>query len=123
MFLGTKVETNYVVVSSKVRPSYSVKIIRFGDVRKFRFLRGENLIEKSNVVEISFMCSKLFVCIWWLLVFVCFGEIIRFSRVSECFGKIQQLCQNEKTEFFCYVSIQVPFVSIHTVLDFRKLQF
>ena len=35
MFLRTKVETNYVVVSSEVRPSYSVNLSRFGDVRKF----------------------------------------------------------------------------------------
>ena len=35
MFLRTKVETNYVVVSSEVRPSYSVNLTRFGDVRKF----------------------------------------------------------------------------------------
>ena len=115
MFLRTKVEINYVVVSSNVRPSYSVNFIRFGEVRKFWFLRGVNLIEKSNVVETLFMYSKLFICVWWLTLYVCFGEIMRFSRVSDCSGKIQQLCILRKTEFFYLVSIQVPLVSIHTV--------
>ena len=95
----TKVEINYVVVSSKVRPSYSVNLLRFGDIRKFWFSRGLNLIEKSNVVETLFMYSKMSICVWWLTLYVCFGEIMRFGRVSDDSGKKQQVCNFENSGF------------------------
>ena len=72
---------------------------------KLWFSRGGNLIEKSNVVETLFMYSKLFVCIWWSHVYVCFGEIMRFSRVSDDSGKIQQVWKLENSGFLQVQSI------------------
>ena len=64
MFSRTEIGINCFVVSSKVRPWYSVNFIRIGDVRKFWFLRGRNLIEKSDVVEIAFNGSNLLLYVW-----------------------------------------------------------
>ena len=112
MFLRTKVETNYVSISSKVRLWYSVIFTRFGEVRKFCCFENWNLIEKSSVVETWFMYSKLSICVWWLTLYVCFGEIIRFGRVSDDSGKKQQVCNFENSGFCKCKSISIWLQSI-----------